>query len=157
MLALKIIKANSSKFFSLFFVAVLLAPGVYAADPDSKPFAEQRVIMQISSADKQRQGMILSISNNLIKHYGSPDLIDIEVIAFGPGVSFLFAEGNPNETMIQSLMKNNVRFYICENTLQTLEGKQGRIIKVMDGVERVPTGVAFLLEEIEAGYTPVHP
>jgi len=154
------IEANSVNklWLPLSLIAILLSGhSLLAADLESKPFAEQRVILQISDSDAQRQAMILSISNNLIKHYGSPDLIDIEIIAFGPGVSFLFAAGNPHQTMINSLMKNNVRFYVCENTLQTIEGKQGRIIDLLEGVVRVPTGVAFLVEEIQAGYTAVNP
>jgi intracellular sulfur oxidation DsrE/DsrF family protein len=50
-----------------------------------------------------------------------------------------------------------VRFYACGNTLDTLASRGKRQPRLMDAVERVPSGVAFILEELDAGYKSVHP
>ena len=124
---------------------------------EQKPFAETHIIMQVSDADPVHYQAVLDIANNLTRHYGGPDMVDIEVIAFGVGVPMLFGENNPNEQRISSLIEHGVRFYVCGNTLDTLERKSGVRPTVLEGVERVQTGVAFMIDEIKRGYLPVHP
>ncbi len=144
---------------------------------EDKPFAEQHIILQVSDADPTKYTAILDIANNLIKHYEGPDLIDIEVIAFGKGVEMYFASntdltsnvltsndspgndstGNVNSTRIASLQNNGVRFYVCLNTIDSIQRRTGKRPVLLDGIKGVQTGVAFLLEEIQAGYTPIHP
>jgi len=124
---------------------------------EEKPFAEVHVIMQVSQADPGRHTLVLDIANNLTKHYGGQDMADIEIIAFGPGVPLLFAADNVNQARIESLMAHGVRFYVCGNTLDTIEHKAGKRPAVLAGVTTVQTGVAFMLEEISRGYTHIHP
>ena len=125
---------------------------------EEKPFAEAHIIFQVSDAEPVHYQAVLDIANNLTRHYGGPDMVDIEVVAFGAGVPMMFAKDNPNEQRISSLMEHGVRFYVCGNTLDTLERKYGENRpSIMDGVVVVQTGVAFMIEEIERGYLPIHP
>jgi len=124
---------------------------------DEKPFAEKHVIMQVSRGDGARQGLVLDIANNLAKHYGGQDMVDVEIIAFGAGVPIVFADNNPNQARVQSLMAHGVRFYVCGNTLDTLERRDGDRPELLPGVETVQTGVAFMIDEVDRGYTHVHP
>ena len=147
----------------VFGIAMLLAAHANAQDAlsEDKPFAEAHIIMQVSDADPVHYQAVLDIANNLTKHYGGPDLVDIEVIAFGVGVPMLFAgdssNKNSNEQRISSLIEHGVRFYVCGNTLDTLERKHGAHPAILDGVIRVQTGVAFMIDEIKRGYLPIHP
>jgi intracellular sulfur oxidation DsrE/DsrF family protein len=128
---------------------------VWAQAPsEEKPFAEAHVILQLS--DQEREAVVLDTANNLIKHYGGPDFIDIEIIAFGPGVRLLFADSE-HEIRINSLIENGVRFYICENTLDTMERKTGVRPEVSPHAIPVQTGVAHILERVSEGYTLVRP
>ena len=147
-------------------LAVLLALAcgqAAAAEPlsEDKPFAEAHIIMQVSDAEPVHYHAVLDIANNLAKHYGGQDMVDIEVIAFGAGVPMLYASEdgaeNANAERISSLMEHGVRFYVCGNTLDTIERKQKRRPKVLGGVETVQAGVAFLVDEIKRGYIPIHP
>ena len=124
---------------------------------EDKPFAEAHLIMQVNEADPTHFQAALDIANNLTKHYGGPDFVDIEIVAFGAGAPMVFAENNANQTRISSLMEHGVRFYICGNTLDTLERKTGIQPVVLPGVTRVQTGVAFLIDEINRGYFHLHP
>ena len=128
-----------------------------SAEKEDKPFAEQRLILQVSDADPAKYTAALDIANNLIKHYQGPDFVDIEVIAFGKGVEMYFASENKNSVRISSLKNNGVRFYVCLNTIDSIQRRTGKRPVLLDGVEGVQTGVAFLLEEIQAGYTHIHP
>ena len=52
---------------------------------------------------------------------------------------------------------NGVKFYVCGNTLDTIERKQGQRPALQEGVQTVQTGVAFMIDEIRRCYIPVHP
>lgn len=147
---------------SFLFCAGLLCGSVaaYAESPllsEEKPFAEAHIIMQVSDAEPVHYQAVLDIANNLSKHYGGQDMVDIEVIAFGAGVPMLFAANNANAQRIASLVEHGVRFYVCGNTLDTIERQQKRRPQLLPGVHTVQTGVAFMIDEIKRGYLPIHP
>ncbi|MDB2705282.1 DsrE family protein, partial [Pseudomonadota bacterium] len=123
---------------------------------DEKPFADTHIIMQVSDADPTHYQAVLDISNNLTKRYGQ-EMIDIEVIAFGVGVPMVFAENSKYAQRIASLQEHGVRFYVCGNTLDTLERKYDKRPKILPGVEIAQTGVKFLIDEIKRGYISIHP
>ncbi len=132
---------------------------VQASEPlsEDKPFAEAHVILQVSQADPSRYSLTLDIANNLSKHYGGQDMVDIQIIAFGPGVPMLFHEGNSNSERIASLMEHGIRFYVCGNTMDTIERRDGKRPQLLPGIETVQTGVAYMIEQIQEGYVHVHP
>jgi uncharacterized protein len=78
------------------FAAMLL---VLAATPaaaqqvplQDKPFAEHKVVLQLSESDPKKQGLVISVANNLMKFY-DPDKVAIEIVAFGPGIELLKPE-----------------------------------------------------------------
>jgi intracellular sulfur oxidation DsrE/DsrF family protein len=148
------------KQIGIFFLSFVLSMGVAFADEDvlneDKPFAETHVIMQVSDAEPVHYQAVLDISNNLTKRYGQ-EMIDIEVIAFGVGVPIVFAEDNKHAARIASLQEHGVRFYVCGNTLDTIERKTHKRPELLPGVEVVQTGVKFLIDEIKRGYIPIHP
>ena len=111
-------------------------------------------MLQLS--DQERESVVLDVANNLIKHYGGPDFIDIEIITFGPGVRLLFADSQ-HEARIASLFENGVRFYICKNTLDTMERTHGSRPKISPYAESVQAGVARIIEKVEEGFTLVRP
>ena len=135
-------------------LAMLANAGVAEDTSDLKPFAEVHVVLQMS--DQKNEAVVLDVANNLIKYYGGPDIIDIEIVTFGKGVRLLFADSE-HETRIASLVDNGVRFYICENTLDTIERKSGTRPKVSEHAQFVRAGVAHLIEKVGDGYTLVRP
>lgn len=130
------------------------AESAWAQDDDPKPFADVRVVLQLS--DQERESVVLDVANNLIKNYGGPDAIDIEIITFGPGVRLLFA-GSQHEARISSLVDNGVRFYVCENTLDTMERNYGSRPKLGPYALPVRAGVARIIEKVQDGYILVRP
>ena len=124
---------------------------------EAKPFAVGYVILQVSDAEAVHHQATLDIANNLMKHYGGQDMVDIEVIAFGAGVPMLYAGNKDTEARVASLIEHGVKFYICGNTLDTIERKQGKRPTLQPGIQSVQTGVAFMVDEIRRGYVPIHP
>lgn len=134
---------------------------VAAGDPalpvsEDKPFAEAYVLLQLSDADEAKQNAVLDVANNLIKHYGGPDMVDIEIVAFGPGMQLLLA-GNPREERIASLVENGVRFVGCMNTVDTMERKNGTRPVLNEHTILVQTGVAHIVDRVRQGYILVRP
>lgn len=134
--------------------ALLLAPTFAQTPPVDKPFAEHHIVLQLSDRARDKQLLVLSVANNLLRAY-DPDKIAIEVVAFGPGIDLLRKE-SPNRARVDSLISQGVQFDICMNTVDTLE-REGRHVNINPKAVRVQVGVGRILELAEKGYTIVRP
>ena len=121
----------------------------------AKPFAEEKIVLQISNADPSKQTLVLNVSSNLIKHYG-PDKVDIEVVAFGPGLRLLF-KNNSNSQRIDGLNDNGVRFAACENTMTKMTSLLGERPELSSKASSVPAGVVRIIELQNKGYKLIKP
>jgi intracellular sulfur oxidation DsrE/DsrF family protein len=119
-----------------------------------KPFAEKHIILQLS--DQTNEAVVLDTANNLIKNYGGPDMIDIEIVTFGKGVRLMYAD-SPHEVRISSLVDNGVRFYVCQNTLDTMERTHGERPKINPVAIMVQAGVAHIIDRVDDGYILIRP
>ena len=139
---------------TLLLAAVIVAPAAVAQD--DKPFAEARIVLQLGDGDAATQARALNVANNLIKHYGGPDFVDIEIVAYGPGLSLLFP-GNENAERISSLVANDVRFVGCLNTVESIERATGKRPELIPVTIPVQTGVARLVERAQQGFVVIRP
>src|SRR6185437_45757 len=96
-----------------------------------KPFAEHKIVLQLSDNDPRKQSLVISVANNLLKFY-DPDKVAIEVVAFGPGIDLLRSESG-NRKLVESLIAQGVRFDVCLNTVDTIERETGRRPEIMPG------------------------
>jgi intracellular sulfur oxidation DsrE/DsrF family protein len=138
--------------------ALLTMPSPAYAQPaplPDKPFAEHRLALQLSDNDPKKEGLIISIANNLLKAY-DPDKIAIEVVTFGPGIDLLRPE-NPNRQRVESLIAQGVKFDVCLNTVDSLERETGKRPAIIAAAIPVQVGVAQILTLTENGYTLVRP
>lgn len=144
---------------SAVFLCCLLSAPVLAGEEDAgddKPFAEAHIVLQLADGDAETQSRVLSVANNLIKHYGGPDFVDIEIVAYGPGISLLFPD-NANKQRISSLLANDVRFVGCMNTVETIARKTGKKPELIPETIPVQTGVARLVERSTQGFVVIRP
>jgi uncharacterized protein len=120
-----------------------------------KPFAEHKIVLQLSDNDPRKQGMVISVANNLMKFY-DPDKIAVEIVAFGPGIDLLKPD-NPSRKQVESLVAQGARVDICLNTVDTLERETGKRPEFISAATPVQVGVAQILFLTENGYTLVRP
>ncbi len=120
-----------------------------------KPFAEHKIVLQLSDGDAKKQALVLSVANNLLKAY-DPDKVAIEVVAFGPGIDLLLG-ANDHRKQVESLIAQGVRFDICLNTVDTIERETGRRPDFIASATPVQVGVGQILFLTENGYTLVRP
>jgi hypothetical protein len=120
-----------------------------------KPFAEHKIVLQLSDNDPRKQALVISVANNLLKFY-DPDKVAVEVVAFGPGIDLLRSE-NAGRKQVESLIAQGVRFDVCLNTVDTIERETGKRPDIMPGATPVQVGVGQILFLTENGYTLVRP
>jgi intracellular sulfur oxidation DsrE/DsrF family protein len=135
-----------------------LSMGLVAAaeeGQDDKPFAEHHVVLQISDADPDKQTLVLNVANNLLKYYG-PDLIALEIVAFGPGLRLLLAD-NANLERIDGLAADGVRFSACENTIKAFTKALGKAPKLNPHAIPVTAGVVRIIDLVGKGYVLIKP
>lgn len=120
--------------------------------PDT--FAKNKVVLQISDSNPFKQTLVLNVAGNLQKYYGAD--VDIEVVAFGPGVR-LMLEGNMNEKRIKPMAESGIRFSACANTLGKFAKKLGSKPEVMDDVTIVPAGAVRIMQLNAAGWQVIKP
>ena len=122
--------------------------------PD-KPFAEHRVVLQLSDNDPRKQGLVISVAYNLLKFY-DPDKVAIEVVSFGPGIDLLRPD-NTSRKLVESLVAQGVRFDVCLNTVDSIERETGKRPEFVPVATPVQVGVGQILALTENGYTLVRP
>jgi uncharacterized protein len=125
------------------------------APPQDKPFAEHKIVLQLSDNDPRKQGLVISVANNLLKFY-DPDKVAVEIVAFGPGIDLLRPD-NPNRKLVESLVAQGARVDICVNTVDTIERDTGKRPEYIPAATPVQVGVAQILLLTENGYTLVRP
>jgi intracellular sulfur oxidation DsrE/DsrF family protein len=140
------------------FIWVLLLGAAFAgpASAAEKPFAENKIVLQISDSDPFKQTLVLNVANNLVKEYGA-DNVDIQVVAFGPGVRLLFAD-NANNGRIKSLVENSgVEFHACSNTLRNMTKKLGEAPVINPLASKDSPGIVRISRLSNSGYLLVKP
>jgi len=135
------------------FLAALITPLSMAQE--EKPFADQKLVLQISDMDPDKQTLVLNVASNFIKYYG-PDRTDVEIVAFGPGLRLLFAE-NSNAGRIDGLTQSGVRFAACGNTLAKMTATLGSEPALNPHATVVPGGIVRIKELTDQGYLLVKP
>lgn len=138
----------------LLLIAISISYQVHAAEED-KPFAEERIVLQISDSDPFKQTLVLNVATNLIKHYG-PDKVDVEIVAFGPGLRLMFKD-NVNTGRIQGLTSSGVTFSACKNTITGMAKKLGHTPELNSNAVPVSAGVVRIIELENQGFKLIKP
>ena len=152
---------DSRKMLHVLVGVALLATALPCSAPaqqvplQDKPFAEHKIVLQLSDNDVRKQNLVISVANNLLKFY-DPDKVAIEVVAFGPGIEVLRSE-SPARKQVESLIAQGVRFDVCLNTVDTIERETGRRPEIIPAATPVQVGVGQILFLTENGYTLVRP
>lgn len=133
-------------------LAGLSGPTAAAAD---KPFADTKVVLQLSDPNPLKQTLVLNVAHNLLKHYGQ-DRVAVEVVAFGPGLRLLL-KNNSNKSRIASLAGAGVRFSACGNTIRNFTKKLGHPPALNPVAVKVPGGVVRIINLEKHGYTLIKP
>lgn len=114
-----------------------------------------KVVIQVSTDDPRTQKIALNNAANLQKAFGM-DNVDVQVVAYGPGLSLL-TKNSKNAKRVESMAMQNVTFNACGNTMAKIEKKKGHKPALAEGVKVVPGGVPYIAELQEKGYSYIRP
>lgn len=115
------------------------------------PDAEARYVLQLSSPGAERRAMVLHVAEHILKQYPKGK-VDIEIVAFGPGISLLLADNNPLTSLIAKLAKAGVRFSACGNALHHATQLLNRAPALVPEARVVPAGIVRVHDLAVAGY-----
>jgi intracellular sulfur oxidation DsrE/DsrF family protein len=138
---------------AVLFSIALAAPALAG---DAKP---HRIAIQIDQNDPRVMNMVLNNASNVMKYYrDKKEDVEVEIVAYGPGLHMLRADDSPVQDRIKQLKEQgNIAFSACNNTRQGMEKAEGHPIPIVPEATVVPAGVVRLMELQEAGWSYVRP
>jgi uncharacterized protein len=156
MIAMKSAKLVRVAFMTL-AVAVLGVGGAYAQA--AKP---HRVVIQVDQNDPEVMNLALNNARNLLDYYrDKKEDVDVEIVAYGPGLHMLRDDTSPVKDRIKELANvsspSKIVFSACNNTKQGMEKREGHPITIIPQATIVPAGVVRIMELQEKGYSYVKP
>ena len=116
---------------------------------------KHRLVIQVSTDDPRTQTIAMNNAVNLQKLYGL-DNIDIEIVAYGPGLSMMTKKSKFADR-VKSLTVQDITFSACQNTMNKVHKKTGKLPMLTEGVGTVKAGVARIIELQEEGYSYIRP
>ena len=139
----------------MFAVAGLLSPAADAADAKT-----HRIAIQVDVADPAVMNMVLNNINAIYAYYRPRDeTVDIELVAFGPGLLMLRDDTSPVKARIAAAHAAHptLVFSACENSRRAVSAAEGKEVSIVPEARPVPAGVVRLSELQEQGYTYLRP
>ena len=133
---------------------VLAGAGFGAADvmAQSTTAARTKVVVQVSDADPAKWNLALNNVRNVQADLGAGN-VDIEVVAYGPGIGMLLA-GSAVSPRVEEALAAGVKVVACENTMK---GQKLARKDMADGIGYVQAGVVELIQKQQQGYAYLRP
>lgn len=148
---------NRSMLGSLATVLLLLSSPAQAADTLN---TIHHLIIQITENDPEVMTLALNNAVNVARHYGETgEEVEIEVVAYGPGLHMLREDTSPVKAKLKSMSESlpNVTFSACGNTIASMEKLEKKPIPVFPQARIVQTGVVRIMELQEQGWSYLRP
>jgi intracellular sulfur oxidation DsrE/DsrF family protein len=112
----------------------------------------QRVVFQVSDADPAKWNLALNNARNVQADLGKEN-VEIEIVAYGPGLPMLKAESKVAGRLAQAL-DSGVALLACENTMQNTKVSRDEMYY---GIKYVQAGVTHLMKRQREGWAYIRP
>lgn len=106
------------------------------------------VVFGLTSAEEADWKVMVNNIHSLLTGF-APDGVDIEVVAFGPGIAFLKSDV-PELSDIKELEAAHVHFLACSNSMRAHHLTQADLVP---GAEVVPSGIVEVVKKEENGWS----
>jgi intracellular sulfur oxidation DsrE/DsrF family protein len=133
--------------------------GMHAALPQNSPKLH-RYVIQVSRDDVEGMNLALGNAMNAKTLYDSRhEQFQVEIVAYGPGITMLRADKSPVKDRIEQVKKAipGIVLSMCGNAKAAAEKREGHEITPLPGVGVVPAGVVRVAELEEQGWTYIRP
>jgi uncharacterized protein len=119
---------------------------------DSQAAERQKVVIQVSDADAAKWNLALNNARNIQTDLGK-DKVDVEIVAYGPGLGMLKADSKVAARLAQAL-DGNIGLMACENTMRNTKTTRA---DMYHGISYVDAGVVHLMKRQRQGWSYVRP
>jgi intracellular sulfur oxidation DsrE/DsrF family protein len=119
-----------------------------------------RLVVQVDVNDPVVMNLALNNVNNVTQHYRElGQKVEIEVIAFGPGLHMLRDDTSPVKARIKSMSETmpQLTFSACGNTRENMTKAEAKVIPLVSQAKVVTAGVVRLMELQERGWSYLRP
>jgi intracellular sulfur oxidation DsrE/DsrF family protein len=128
--------------------AGFLLPAASAQEAKGK----YRVLFQVSDNDPAKWNLALNNAKNVQADVGKNN-VQIEIVAYGPGLAMLKAE-SPVAARLAGALDDNVGLLACENTMQNQKVSRG---DMYGGIAYVQAGVTHIMKRQREGWAYIRP
>lgn len=130
----------------------LMLLGATAMPATSLAQDKARMVIQVSDNDPAKWHLALNNAKNIQKDIGK-DKVDLEIVAYGPGIGMLKAESEV-ANRIQDAAESGVQVMACENTMRNQKLSKA---DMNTKVGYVSSGVVEIMQKQQQGYTYLRP
>src|SRR5882762_7955803 len=119
-----------------------------------------RLVVQVDVNDPVVMNLALNNVNNVTQHYRElGQKVEIEVIAFGPGLHMLRDDTSPVKARIKSMSETmpQLTFSACGNTRENMTKAEAKVIPLVSQAKVVTAGVVRLMELQARGWSYLRP
>lgn len=119
-----------------------------------------RLVVQVNANDPAVMNLALNNVSNLTEYYKqSGQTIEIEVVAFGPGLHMLRDDTSPVKSRIDTMSETmpHVTFSACGNTRENMTKAEKKDIPLISQAKVVKSGVVQIMELQERGWSYLRP
>ncbi len=138
----------------LFIFLLFICAGSLYADKIHK------IVLHVDENDPKKLNLVLSNASNINKYYQDKgEEVIIEIVAYGPGLHMFRNDTSPVKTRLKSISQSydNVTFKACNTTHETMERDEGKKVSLSPLVELVPSGIIYIIQRQEQGWTYIKP
>ena len=122
------------------------------AQQKKKPAAKQRVVFQVSDNDPAKWSLALNNARNVQADLGKEN-VQIEIVAYGPGLNMLKAESKVADRLAGAL-DENIGLLACENTMTNTHVTKD---DMYSGIAYVKAGVTHIMKRQREGWAYIRP
>jgi uncharacterized protein len=119
-----------------------------------------RLAVQVDVNDPAVMNLALNNVSNAAQHYSElGQKVEIELVAFGPGLHMLRDDTSPVKARIKSMSEAvpNLTFAACGNTRENMTRAEAKDIPIVSQAKVVKAGVVRLMELQERGWSYLRP
>jgi intracellular sulfur oxidation DsrE/DsrF family protein len=138
--------------------AKISAPAKMSTAADQKQ--PHRLAVQVDVNDPAVMNLALNNVSNAVQHYSElGQKVEIELVAFGPGLHMLRDDTSPVKARIKSMSEAmpNLTFAACGNTRENMTRAEAKDIPIVSEAKVVKAGVVRLMELQERGWSYLRP
>ena len=138
--------------------AKISAPAKNSAAVNQKQ--PHRLVIQVDVNDPAVMNLALNNVSNVAQHYSEiGQKVEIEVVAYGPGLHMLRDDTSPVKARIKSMSEAmpQLAFSACGNTRENMTRTEAKEIPLVSQAKVVKAGVVRLMELQERGWSYLRP